>query len=247
MVTRAEEILVEVRDLFDRRRNEVDRYLEFLVAIDDVRANAIAHVPDDGEAVFAPGGMSRELVKTLRANGYLLIYNLVESTMTNAIDAIHRCFDVDDCEFSALSEHLKKIVLENFKRVIGNGSEKVLGSDHPVQRAMITLGYNKEAIFSGNLDAREIRETASRYGFQVVERNAAESRGGIGLKSVKDTRNNLAHGKQSFEECGQQTSADSLRTTGREAIAYLSDALSGVEDFVKEGRYLSPQRQPSPP
>ncbi len=243
-----EVILVEVRDLFDQRRSEVDRYLNFLVAIDDIRANAIAHVAGNDKPALLDQGLSRELVKTLRANGYLLIYNLVESTMTNAIDAIHRCFEVDECEFSALSEHLKKIVLNNFKRVIGNGSVQILGSDHPIQRAMTNLGYNKEAIFSGNLDAREIRDTADRYGFEIAKRNSLLSRNGAALKDVKDTRNKLAHGKQSFEECGQDISADSLRVVGREAIAYLDDALAGIEDFVRQGRYLAakPQLVPMP-
>lgn len=231
--------MVEVRDLFDRRRGEVDRYLNFLVDIDNVRANAIAHIDDEGATTFHPGTMSRELVKTLRANGYLLIYNLVESTMTNAVDGIHRCFSEEECEFSALSDDLKRIVLENFKRVIGNRSEKVLGASHPVQRAMTSLGYDKLALFSGNLDARQIRDTATRYGFQLAGRNLVESRDGVALKDIKDTRNDLAHGKQSFEECGQQTSADSLRQTGMEAIAYLDDVLSGVENFVRQGLYLS--------
>lgn len=231
--------MIEVRDLFEQRSDEVTRYLDFLVAIDDAKANVIAHAAGGIVLSFAEDSLSRELIKTLRANGYLLIYNLVESTMTNAIDGIHRCYKIKECEFSALSDSLKKIVLESFKRAIGNGSPKILADDHPIQRAITFLGYDKESIFSGNLDAREIKNTARRYGFKISEKNKNKSRDGFALKGVKDTRNDLAHGKKSFEECGHATSADTLKMTGQEAIAYLDDALTGIEEYVRDGQYMA--------
>lgn len=234
------ELLFEVRELFQKRSDEVDRYFQFLSSIASFRATSLARtdaVGDGTELMILPDVISRELVKTLRANGYLLLYNLVESTMTNAVDAIHRCFEEEECDFGLLSGALKKIVLENFKHVIGHGSSEVLEATHPIQISVTKLGYNKEKLFSGNLDAREIRRTATRYGFTIAGHDTAVSRDGAGLKAIKDTRNSLAHGKISFEECGHDTSLDGLMAISAETKVYLDAVLRGIEQFVNERSY----------
>ena len=73
---------------FQTRAREVDGYFRFVrrLAAEEV---ALRKAHDD-EAAFSIEE-HEELLKTLKAACYLLLYNLVESTMRNAVEAI---FDV---------------------------------------------------------------------------------------------------------------------------------------------------------
>ena len=235
--------LLEVRELFSKRCDEVRRYLDFVFCLTEHRATGIVRYEPGSEIpVVVDGVINRELIKTMRANGYLLLYNLVESTMTNAIDAIHRCLLSDECSFDELTEAVKRIVLLNFKKAISGDGKYVLESNHPIHRSIVELGYDKKKLFSGNIDAREIRETAERYGFQVANHDLSLSRDGARLLKIKEKRNELAHGRVSFEDCGHDTSLDELMAISKETEIYLDAVLAGIEAYITQRSYRIPTR-----
>ena len=103
-------VIDDVRELLDDRRCEVDRHLSFVKALIDSKSNRIAHVA--GElTVFSDYEIDRALIKTISATGYLLIYNLLESTMTAALDLVHRQLKQEGLRYEQLNEDLKKICL----------------------------------------------------------------------------------------------------------------------------------------
>ncbi len=70
---------------FNTRAQEVDDYFIFLESlIKQTTKLAVA----DSAGQYQIQSLNSELAKTLKANGFLLLYNLVESTMRNAIEAI---------------------------------------------------------------------------------------------------------------------------------------------------------------
>jgi hypothetical protein len=231
--------LADARSLFTRRTEEVLRFFDFLTEITNNKADSLGVLqPDQSIKKVENFIISRDLVKTLRANGYLLLYNLVESTMTNAIDAIHQIFASEQLSFDDLTKEIQQVVLKNFK---GAALEEnfVHTQSHPIQVAILRAGYDKRKLFSGNVDARSIRDTAKIYGFDIAEHDIAESRNGLRLLNVKNKRNELAHGKISFEECGHETSHDELISIAQETIAYLKAVLTGVEEYAANKKYLS--------
>lgn len=233
-----EMIVAEVRELFDSRCSEVERYISFLSIIEENKATAVARYDSSTETtVIVNDAINRELIKTMRANGYLLLYNLVESTMTNAIDAIHQSLKSDEnCCFDDLSTDFKRIILENFKKTTSNANS-ILDGDHPIHRSILDFGYDKKELFKGNIDARLIRTTAERYGFQIAEHDKSISRDGARLLNVKQKRNQLAHGSISFEECGHEISTDELIQISTETKIYLDATLKGVEEYIINRTY----------
>lgn len=233
-------LFVEVRDLFNRRSEEISRYLKFLSVLTDSKANCLAKKETNGtHTIVDTYEIDRELVKTLRANGYLLLYNLVEATMTNAVDAIHRSVSAETVGFDELRGELKAIVLKHFRRAITGDNAKVLESTHPIQRAIVELGYDKKELFSGNVDARLIRETATSYGFTIAPHDTSVTRDGARLLQIKTKRNELAHGLISFEDCGHEISQDELTAIANETIAYLDAVLQGVDDYIQNKSYIA--------
>jgi hypothetical protein len=159
--------------------------------------------------------------------------------MTNAVDAIHRCVDSDTVGFDDLRDELKQIVLHNFRRVIRGADTALIAGDLPLHRAIVALGYDKKDLFSGNIDAKLIRETAQKYGFKVASHDTVVTRDGARLLQVKQKRNELAHGQISFEECGQEIAHDELVDIAHETVSYLQAVLEGIEGYVSQRAYAN--------
>lgn len=239
-MTNSEFLAIELYDLFRQRCAEVSRYIEFIEIIADNRSVTLAG-EIEGEILPIEGAeLSRELTKTLRANAYLLLYNLVEATMTNAIDAIHKAVDGDNLGFDQLSVNLQNIALSHFKRAIKDSHDAAMdGRVHPIEVAMARLGYDREKIFSGNVDCKEIKSTAKKYGFQTADPNQNGRLILRQLKDLRDKRNALAHGRLSFEQCGQETAPEYLTKVHYETTVYLRSVLRSVSHYLRGRKYAA--------
>lgn len=219
---------------FRERSKEVKRYIQFIRVMASSKATGLAQgVP--GEMKIVEGfELDRELTKTIRASGYLLLYNLVESTLSNAVDSIHKAIDVHGLEFNQLNGKMKEITLSHFQRAI---SSKSVDTTHPIQVAMVKMGYKKENLFNGNIDCKEIRNVSRRYGFSVPDPKLGGRAIGDLVREVKDKRNDLAHGSISFERCGRETPPEHLVTVADQTILYLRAVLRSVRQYIKNRDY----------
>ncbi|WP_158467780.1 MAE_28990/MAE_18760 family HEPN-like nuclease [Pseudomonas putida] len=245
-MTNSEILVVELYDLFRQRSAEVSRYICFIENIANNRSVSLAGEINGEVTPIAGSELSRELTKTLRANTYLLLYNLVEATMTNAIDAIHKAVDGDNLGFDQLSGSLQNIALSHFKRAIKDNHNSALSERvHPIEIAITRLGYDREKIFSGNVDCSEIRTTAKKYGFQTADPNLNGRKTLLQLRDIKDKRNALAHGRLSFEQCGQDTSPEYLSKVHYQTTVYLRSILWSISSYLREKKYAAPTSIPA--
>ena len=93
-------------------------------------------------------------------------------------------------------------------------------------------------MFSGNIDARKIKETAEAYGFSY-QTTARKTQDGNDLLKIKTNRNDLAHGFKSFEEVGKDATAEDLLQIKKRVICYLREILQNIEDYILRKEYLS--------
>lgn len=225
---------------FRQRSMEVNRYIEFVVNLTEFKAVGLATETDEGLAAVPNYTITRELTKTFRANGYLLLYNLVEATMTNAIDSIHKCIEADSLSFNELSDEMKNISLSHFKRTIKDSHSSVLEEQaHPIEIAIAQLGYDKHGIFSGNVDCTGIKNKAKQYGFMTPDPNKGGRNIAPKIRNIKDKRNALAHGRMSFEQCGHDTSPEALAEATKQTIIYLRAVLWCVSHYLRKKQYTS--------
>lgn len=229
--------LAETRDVVKERKLEIERQLSFIKkAIETKSTTLIFSEEKRGVAPVNPVSFDRGLIKTLSASTYLLLYNLIECSMTNAIDSIHEHIKKEKTSFHDLTQKMQKIALKNFRNAL-NKEDNILSQDS-IEHAIVWLGYDGEKIFSGNIDARKVREMAVKYGFVISEEAIERSKGGSSLMMIKSKRNELAHGKISFQECGQESSIDELYDIYERAIAFVDGILDAVEHYLHEKLYL---------
>ncbi|MGL5060271.1 MAG: MAE_28990/MAE_18760 family HEPN-like nuclease [Microcoleus sp.] len=216
---------------FDRRAKEVDDYFKFIEELLEDRTKLVATEP---AGTYKIQSLDPELAKTLKANGFLLLYNLIESTMRNAIEAIFEELKNKGVSFDRLKPKIKAIVLQNLKNRSPN---KIYLKINQISTDIITATFDREELFSGNVDARLIREIADKYGFSY-RTDFAKTKNGQNLLVVKSNRNDLAHGLKSFEEVGRDKTIKQLLEIKEETVEYLRQILENIRDYLDGEEYL---------
>ncbi|OQX76448.1 MAG: hypothetical protein B6D64_09860 [Bacteroidetes bacterium 4484_276] len=60
---------------------------------------------------------------------------------------------------------------------------------------------------------------------------------GRNLVEIKNKRNRIAHGEQTFYDVGKDFSVGELNDFKNETFAYLSDIINSIEKFIIDGNY----------
>jgi len=216
---------------FNTRAQEVDDYFIFLHGLSKQTTKlAVA----DSAGQYQIQSLNLELEKTLKANGLLLLYNLVESTMRNAIVAIFDELKNQAISFDQLKPKIKMIVLQNVKN---RSNEKIYLQINHISTDIIIATFDREKIFSGNVDARLIKEIAENYGFSYTT-EPTKTKNGENLLVIKENRKDLAHGVKSFKEVGQGKTIEDLLKIKEEVIEYLRQILENIKTYLDNQEYL---------
>lgn len=199
-----------------------------------------------------------ELVKILKSNTILLYYNLIEGTISLILNEFFDKINQERSRYDEMILSIKKIWLKYKHRSFGVGSfkhddyilttiESILNETIEIQPKSIRdheLGsktiYNYEAYcketsstdISGNLDAREIKNIFSLYGLPEINKTCNS------MLKVKNKRNSLAHGNETFTQVGSNFTIDDLFRMRNEIIDFLEHILNEVDTFLRDKKYL---------
>lgn len=226
---------------FLERCEEIQRYIQFIDVLDNTGKNVLSKVNSINEVELSHD-IDRQLQKTLRASTYLLVYNLLEATMSNALDAIHKTLVSENVDYMSLSNNFKKVVLSNVKKGLSDKAiADILKDNTDIRVIFLSHGYNKKDLLSGNLDFDIVKEFANRYGFSMTP---IVSQSPICdekiIREIKLKRNELAHGTVSFAECGQNIPVFSLSRKFENAQKLLLAVFHGLDDLLSQKKYLKP-------
>jgi hypothetical protein len=217
---------------YQKRLKEVEAYLDTIKLLD--KGNCTIECTDiNGNKHLQQ--IDGELAKILKANGFLILYNLIEATTRNSIAAILSSIAVDGLSYRKLSAKLRNIwISQEIKGITEHGTLKSKVAE--LSEAILNdnlLAFEKECInTSGNIDAQKIRDIAKTFGY-------AESRDGRCLNTIKEKRNKLAHGEYTFADVGKDYTSNELITFKDETVAFIEDVLNNVETYINNKGYLA--------
>ena len=155
-------------------------------------------------SIIFPSGeyaVDRDLQKILKSHCYLLLYNLVESSIRNGIMEIHYAISADNLTYKDLSPRIKKLWLLNDRSKSFTSSNIKKDTIATNLQEIIELILHDQVIsldasnipISGNLDAKTINELINMYGFSGNLGISAKEMDII-LNFVVKIRCDLAHG-----------------------------------------------------
>lgn len=231
--------MFEAKQEFQKRKTEV---LTFFTLLDDISLR-------DAKLLIAnepPRRPSVELSSTLKSSGVLMLYNLVESTVTNLITVIHQKVSDESLKYNELNKEIQLLWFSYYYSNIKDGNIKdedlllkmkmvhdVWSEDQAISFTFEEYTkYKTGSTFSGNLDAREIRKLLSKYGLNT-ENSVSE------LKTIKESRNKLAHGEVSFSEFGKDKLPVYYNKLQERTIYFLEAIIQEVETFLLDNKYRS--------
>ena len=90
---------------FEKRKVEINTFLDYLVLLD--KDSIELKYTENRETKYE--SVSSEFLTTLTANSFLLLYNVIESTIRNSIIAIYDNIKEEGVTFNELSDNLKKL------------------------------------------------------------------------------------------------------------------------------------------
>lgn len=219
-------------DMFEERVQEIDLYFKALKELDQ----------GNTEHLGTSHYFNSEFIKILKANTLLMVYNLVESTVMGGILEIYDKLKQEELTYSGVRKEIKDIwVAYKFRQVYDQQAhynsykDKAIEIVNSILTGEIIELDRKATAISGNLDAQQIRNVCHDHG--ICFTTEAGSRGGVVLETVKDRRNDLAHGTLSFAECGRDYSIEDLVKIKQETVLFLRGLLIGMKQYYDGKQY----------
>lgn len=210
---------------FHERVREIEVYLGFMKSVD---ADETLLVKSSDQSPKYSSIQQQDLLKTFKASALLMLYNLMESSVTNAVESIFDELEKQLVSFDQCREEIRLIVLGNIRQY---KPQRLLPLITLLATDIVTKTFRREVVVSGNVDARKIREVAKRYGF--LEPQMAGER----LLTVKINRNDLAHGSKTFAEVGRSFTVQDIIEIQDEVVSYLAEMLNNVADYLDSKNY----------
>jgi hypothetical protein len=206
---------------FEDRKRQVRHYLAVVSKSERETGMGASRVPEGR-------------LLTLRAGTFLILYNLVEASTRGAMEAIHDRITASEASFTLLTVSLRKEVIRLFKKEADPATNHTM-DDFPSAFVAIALAHGTK--LSGNVDAKAIREISECYGFSH-RTNSQITRDGSDLVIIKRNRNDLAHGRKTFEEIGRDHTASELLLLARRSMRYMDGILNNVAVYLDGELYL---------
>jgi hypothetical protein len=225
---------------FNRRVAEIQKYFELVDKIEGLGALST-------KSIIFPSGeyiVDRDLQKILKSHCYLLLYNLVESSIRNGITAIHDVIVIEQLTYKDLSPKIKRLWLLNDlsksfrdsyikKDTVADNLEELIKS--VLDDKMVSLDPSNIPI-SGNLDAKTIKELIDIYGFFGNLGVASKEIDNI-LDFVVKIRCDLAHGNVSFCDASSQIIWSKLVDDKDKLVKYLTHMLNNIDNYIENKKY----------
>lgn len=242
----------ELLDLFEERLGEIIAYLDLIEGIEALVRSGVPRLGESGAVITA------QQQRILNSGVYLQLYNLVEATVTNCLDAVSKAA-MRQATWAPgdLTAELRREWVRYLARThVSMGPDKRLEDaialcDHLIA-ALPVPEFDIEKGGGGNWDDKAIKKIASRIGFDLrVSRRADQGvkqkiRNDLGAMAlIVNLRNGLAHGRLSFAECGQHDSVTELRSLSERVAAYLREVVAAFISYIEECRYIRADRRPN--
>ncbi len=231
----------DVIEVFDERVREVDLYLSFVKSMH--QKNAFLCIPKRQGKKEQAITLEEDLTAMMKANIFIILYNLVESSVRDGMLSVYEAIKDEDCGYQDVSINIKNLWSRyQFKQAHGLQSSwesyfsklqemtKVI-----VESSVVELDRNAIPV-SGNLNATQVRKVCDLHGIETTVYKRAK--GGRSLETIKDRRNTLAHGHLSFAECGRDFDIEQIEILKKETVIYIKCILNNMSKYKNNKGYL---------
>jgi hypothetical protein len=212
--------MIDTKNGYSKRLLEIETYFDTLTLLDKGNCKIVCTDILGNESYK---DIDVNLSTILKANGFLLLYNLVEATVRYSIKAIFSSVHSKNLTFKHFTDNIRKLwIKQEIKNI---KQDDILALSKRILENELLVFQTECVNISGNIDAQKIRDIAKQFGFQ-------ESKNGRDLVTIKEKRNKLAHGEFTFSEIGKDYTISDLIRYKDSTKNYLDDVLAKIEDYI---------------
>ncbi|MCB2723231.1 hypothetical protein KQ784_14840 [Listeria monocytogenes] len=167
------------------------------------------------------------------------IHNLVESTIKNSVIFMYDEINRHNIRYLDAKDEIKKIWFNyHFKDNVSSVDKLKTVSqeliDDIISEKNISLDFEQFKL-SGNADWHVIKKAMLEHGLDVNS-NKTNSHASS-MRTVKDKRNSLAHGSESFIDSAKDFSESDIRRIAQDTFTILEYVMDEVDKYVEKEKY----------
>ncbi len=198
-----------------------------------------------------------KLIRILKSNTIMLLYNQIEGTISSILNEYFDAINQETGNYKDFKLPIKKIWLKYKHRSFAVGEKKkddyIISTIENILDEIISIEsktikdselgerliHNYEAYssetksseISGNLDAKKIRDLFNLYGLPTI------NSGCDSMLKVKNKRNSLAHGNETFVQVGGNYTIEDLFKMNKEITDFLKELLNESRNYIDNKEY----------
>lgn len=214
-------------DIYNDRKKEIEFYLSVIKQI-DLDATAIS---TNDNAM---------LLRIMKSNLILMLYNITEACISNGLREIFEQLSNDKLHYSQIIVELQHIWTNyEIKKIYGptsplksyqNKATELI--ETVLNQSSIKFEFTKQLVnMDGNLDSKKIQEICNTYKIRHKARSTPT------LEKIKNGRNSLAHGSDSFSQYSQSLSVADLEKYKNDVLMFLQKILEGMKNYYDNKSY----------
>lgn len=214
---------------FSQRKSDVDahfRCLEFLDGVESHKGKPIENTSNGMQLI-----VDQQMQCCMKGQTLVVLYNMVESTVCECLNYIYDNVADDELTYAELTDEMQYMWTQSCKRAKLPERHLDEVSKMPMKAVFQALAINT----SGSIDIRKIYEAFEKHGCTIAE-DKRENYGDSFL-TVKSKRNRLAHGNESFSQCGSNYLYRDLDKMRKDITAFLPIVIERTKRFVEEKGY----------
>lgn len=252
-------MIEDIKAEVEARTLEIEKYLDAISIFDTGFGKFYINSSDDN-------GVTKEidetLIKILKATTYLLLYNLVEITVTLSMKEIAAAINNDKSEFKNFINKIKiKWLRDEYKEISDQCRKEYYQAqdqrlnlinydviirliDRLLKDQTIVLKDYSLLRHSGNYDLKNIKKLFNEIGYGRSEyinnelRSSGDTDESSSLNQIKQQRNNLSHGSKSFAQIGGDTSVKDLVKYKNDILRFITGFIEDVNRYIERKAYL---------
>lgn len=239
--------MIILRDTFKSRNEEIDLFLALMTFLEKQENDRLPEGISSFARFFDQSSVAKlefqPIANIMKSNVALMIYNLLEFTVSSLVQLIYEAIENNKLDFTAINDCLQNLWLKTSLKAMQYPNAKfntfIKKNEEMIKFVLAKETINlqvRHSLSAGNLDGPIIQTILNEHGIALEDQNLKNAVFGI-LESIKKQRNALAHGSLSFVEALRSHTISDLRKDKEDVVFFLNYLIEIVEEYLAGNKY----------
>lgn len=186
-----------------------------------------------------------DYLKIIKSSLVLMLYNLMESSISLFLQYTSEEFNRENLTYQDTCEEIRNLYLEKLTQNCFNKTASYQTYEKAIKKISqeivenIVLQLDKKVFdISGNIDGEYINEISNRLGLNFTSSSKGMHKtSDLYIGQIKNDRNKLAHGEESFLVKGQNYTSNDLKKYFDEICIIFDELWICFDNYVRTKRY----------